>query len=305
MRFFIVFTLFNLFLFGFSPARANQTSLHSDDPELSIWRIYHSETKRNGTGFFIGENRFVTCFHVILTILENGTSVENIVLSQDGNSHTLKIKQVLALSAPYDLALLETEEQVTNYLSIKEIPPESMEDLFLLAYPQGIFQKIIKTGNIFYEDSQFFFFPSNHLQIGGASGGPVLNSQREVVGVVNSTTLNMLNAVKQNHLRDFITGNKGLNCSDFININACIKKEMDNLKVLAEKGFPFAQYILALLYDNNNKGTEQDFKLAFKWRKKAAEQGYAPAQSELVFMYRHGRGTEQNLHRPFTGRTKL
>ena len=38
---------------------------------------------------------------------------------------------------------------------------------------------------------------------------------------------------------------------------------------------------------------------AFKWYQKAAEQGLAMAQNNLGYMYRDGRGTEQDLEKAF------
>ena len=44
----------------------------------------------------------------------------------------------------------------------------------------------------------------------------------------------------------------------------------------------------------NGEAVEKDEQTAFMWYKKAAEQGYAPAQSNLAFMYDFGKGVEQD-----------
>ena len=44
----------------------------------------------------------------------------------------------------------------------------------------------------------------------------------------------------------------------------------------------------------NGQGTTQNYKQAFKWYKKAAEQGYAPAQGVLGLMFFDGKGTTQD-----------
>jgi TPR repeat protein len=42
------------------------------------------------------------------------------------------------------------------------------------------------------------------------------------------------------------------------------------------------------------EGTTQDYKQAFKWYSKAAEQGNVQAQFNLALMYYKGNGTKQN-----------
>ena len=61
----------------------------------------------------------------------------------------------------------------------------------------------------------------------------------------------------------------------------------------ANQGFAQAQSNLGLMYAKA-QGLEQDFKEAVKWWQKAADQGDAAAQSDLGEMYRQGKGVEQD-----------
>jgi TPR repeat protein len=45
----------------------------------------------------------------------------------------------------------------------------------------------------------------------------------------------------------------------------------------------------------NGQGVQQDFPEAAKWTRKAAEQGYAPAQADLGVLYWNGQGVPQNV----------
>ena len=45
---------------------------------------------------------------------------------------------------------------------------------------------------------------------------------------------------------------------------------------------------------HNGQGVEQNSEEAFKWHKKAAEQGYAAAQYPVGLMYSKGDGVEQD-----------
>jgi hypothetical protein len=57
---------------------------------------------------------------------------------------------------------------------------------------------------------------------------------------------------------------------------------------------PALQLLLAFLY-GESIGTPENHEEAFKWYKKAAEQGLAAAQYNLAFCYNKGKGTEKNL----------
>ena len=144
----------------------SETSLQLDNSNQAIWKI--NSEMINGTGFFVGVNHFVTNFHVISSMLSDSRSLADIILLQEGNGSVLTIKKIIAVSSLHDLALLETKEGVTNYLHLRESLPEPSEDLFLVAYPGGVFTKIRKTGDIFYEDDQSYMFPADNSSMSGA-----------------------------------------------------------------------------------------------------------------------------------------
>ncbi len=55
------------------------------------------------------------------------------------------------------------------------------------------------------------------------------------------------------------------------------------------KEMPEAQNILAVLYYKGD-GLSVDFGEAAEWARRAAEQGYAPAQADLAYMFEQGKG---------------
>ena len=61
----------------------------------------------------------------------------------------------------------------------------------------------------------------------------------------------------------------------------------------AEQGYAQAQTNLCIMY-SEGKGVEQDYKKAAKWCRKAAEQGNGQAQAILGIMYSKGQGVEQD-----------
>src|SRR5262249_13137510 len=62
---------------------------------------------------------------------------------------------------------------------------------------------------------------------------------------------------------------------------------------IAMAGDPAAQLGVATLY-YGGRGVALDYRLAFEWYSKAAEQGVAQAQYMLGALYRDGKGVEQD-----------
>ena len=298
-RYFIISVFLNVLLFGFSFAKADSQHPEAfpqlNAYELSVWKI-HSPGVGDGTGFFIEENHFVTNFHVISPMLRGSGSLTNIALSQEGNTSVLKVKEILAVSAVYDLALLETEESVTNYLQLGENLPELNVNLSSIAYPDGVFAVINKTGDILYENDHLYIFPVDNSSLSGASGSPVLDERGHVIGVNFQSLFNLAYAIKINPLQELIKGNIGIKCIKSVSAavrffkKECIKKEKERLQKLAEEGYDLAQYQLADIYK------ELDIDKAVKWYKKAANQGYVLAQHNLGTIYANGERVERDLN---------
>lgn len=67
------------------------------------------------------------------------------------------------------------------------------------------------------------------------------------------------------------------------------------IRIEAEKGNPEAQYALCLSYYNNNNSKE-DYVIAAKWCKKAADQGHVKAQYKLGLFYFYGHGVKADKY---------
>ena len=261
------------------------------DAEASIWEIHNFSF--HGSGFFISSKLFVTNLHVLSSLLKHEENPDDIHLNQKGNSNTLTIKQVVSISAPYDLAIIEIKETSQHYLNLSETELlKTDEDLFAIGYPDGVFTRIKKTGRINQEHDYIFSFPVNHSDLYGASGSPALNDQGQVVGVLFKAAKNLVFVIKNKSLKNLITGNIGKSC-EAISFKNCLDKEIENLKILAKQGSPIAQYELAWNY-RYERGVIQNDKLALHWFQKAAEQDYAIAQVSLGHMYNSGEGVIQN-----------
>lgn len=67
----------------------------------------------------------------------------------------------------------------------------------------------------------------------------------------------------------------------------------------AEKGDPIAQFMLGSSYYNGSNGLGRDYKKAFYWFMKAAQQNHADAQVSVSNCYLFGHGVEADEERAF------
>ena len=258
----------------------------------SVWNI-----SNYGTAFAIGPNQFITNFHIIAFFLKYNNSIKDMALSQEGRDSKIQIKRVVALSISYDLALLETEENVTDYLSIVDSSVEQSEKLSVFGYPGGVLKNLKKIGSVLDEDSHFYTFPVNYSKLGGLSGSPVLNEKGEVVGVISLGNSNIAVAIKAKFLQEFIAGKEAINCSH-MRAKICLQKDIEASKNLSDAGGAYVQYALALIYLNGIE-VEKDGEKAFEWCEKSAKQNFAPAQLSLAKMYSNGIGVEKDEEKAF------
>ena len=301
MKIFILLKFVFFAVVFFEPAAFSQIS----QPEQSVWKItipgLLTNSRIQGTGFFIGKNRFVTNSHVIsgmfpksnnlllklFSIVEEESRIGKIVLSQEGNPSTLHVKRVIALSGLYDLALLETEQSVTNYLKLKVEVPKSGEKLVFPGYPNGVFKKTETAGPISSHEDVYFYksFIKSSEVISGASGSPLLNRKGQVVGVIDRGSAGpfaSISAVKAIHLKEFVRGNVGT--KNLFSVKECVEEEKEEVMKLAEKGNLQAQYRLYKWYSSNDleeEGIKKNPELALQWLKEAVEGGYIPAQNDM------------------------
>ena len=295
MKFFILFIIFNLSSLTFVQAQEDFPTPEVLEAEKSIWKIENDLF--TATGFFISPNLFTTNLHAI----EEEKNLNSFYLKQKGNPNFLNIKQIVAISAVYDLAIIEIEGTSQHYLKLSEAKLKPDENLSLVGYLDEIFTKIKNIGRSNLINNSFFSFSVNYSELDGASGSPVLNDQEQVVGVFSrgrafNTEISIL-AIKINHLKNLIAGNIGQNCKG-ISFKFCLEKEIENLKVLAEQGDAFGQFQLANRY-MSGEGLPENNTLALHWYHKSAEQGNALAQYTLAIMYSYGGRVPKNYEKAF------
>ena len=153
------------------------------------------------------------------------------------------------------MAIFEIEGNVTSYLDIKKDTTPSDEGLFLFGYPKGKFMEMKQTGKV-YDHNYHYVFSVDQSNLPGASGSPVFNAEKQVIGILVQVVVNHVITVQSNYLQELIKEVLGSNCAN-IHWTVCVEKERNNLKKLAEQGDVYAQYVLGTMYSKGMGGTKK------------------------------------------------
>jgi tetratricopeptide (TPR) repeat protein len=133
-----------------------------------------------GSGFIVGKNRVVTNYHVAA-----GSSSASVVFS-DGSM--APVTAVVAGSGPKDLVLIEAATGNRAALAIgNEVQLKVGETIYAIGTPRGLTSSL-SSGLVsaFRQDQGEFLIQITASIAPGSSGGPLLNSRGQVVGVTSS-----------------------------------------------------------------------------------------------------------------------
>ena len=270
------FLLVHLFSYGQDPPEGVK------EAKDSIVKI--SSVGGQGTGFFIDSKTVVTNFHVVV-YKENLISPENLILS-DGS----EVKEIKALSALNDLAILEVKDPKKEFLKISDSKSSTTNNnVYILGFPEGRFKMI--EGRISNVEHTKIEVGINRLpKTNGFSGSPILNHEGKVWGIVNKGSSHFMDSIPVENLELMLKKSS---------VSQARGKEllyiaMEEIQKAAEQNNPDAQYVLGLLYREGIGAPQSDTK-ALKWFEKAAKQNHSDAQHELGSIY-----YEEGVHQSVT-----
>ncbi|MBC6416189.1 MAG: SEL1-like repeat protein, partial [Bdellovibrionales bacterium] len=170
---------------------------------------------------------------------------------------------------------------------------DSPEDLYVLAYPGGKFQKINQTSVLKWNS-----FSSDNSNNHGASGGPVLDKNHNLVGIVYMVNFNLLSFIEIENLKKFLE--KDSLCKE-LNFKGCIKRvREDFFRYLQGEKVPQDYYKIGMAFQKYEElGVDENLiqEQIKKWFEISAKQDNALAQHGLAEMYYKGLGTEQDLEK--------
>ena len=277
MRIRVLWLLVSTILLGWNfpvPACAQGAS----SPASAVWKI--EDDSNYGTAFAISPNLFITNAHN----LRGAKRIGEIILSQEKSSRRLGVSQILALSLVHDLLLLQTKETVRRYLRLGG-PVSKKEDgsLRITGYRKETLTRFRQIAPIPWQDRFYYALPVNRMNLSGASGSPVLNSQGEVVAIASRASENMSYSLKVKHLKRLLLGQIGIFCPRPRLIRACRERGMEKMAAMSERGHEFAQFRLGLgTYTNNGKPLA-------RYLRQSAQQGFMQAMQKLgTYHYENG-----------------
>ena len=300
----VALSFFLLFALGFhAPLQAarqhNYVSL--ENAHLAVWRVggYTGPSSYySGTAFALRSNLFVTNSHVFHTLHRKGVTLPEVQLTQEKNSLKLQIDRILRLTDVYDLIFFRTRERVSPYMELAESSFGQLKELTLIGYPDGKLRRMHQIKKeVIYKDALDYGFrvaTDHHGEFGGSSGGPILNAQGQVVGIIVQSVgnSNMGVGVRLERLDELLEQEKGVVCQAHHAYSACLQLGVVDLVEAAREREPpphrasyrtLAQY--QLWFSAKDRG--EDPSQYIDGLKEAAKT-YPPAQYALGWLYFKG-----------------
>ena len=144
----------------------------------------------SGTGFFIENNKVMTCYHVVDRTINNGNRIR---IEYRGRFY---VSKVVAYNKSWDLAILETEVENEKVFDLAEEKPQEGDIIKCVGFPFAKWQVHSSSGkllgeakwrnNLGEERNKYEIKAMVHP---GMSGGPLLNEEGKVCGVIIEKTV--------------------------------------------------------------------------------------------------------------------
>ena len=192
--------------------------------ERATSRVYFSPASKSGSGFFYGaSDLYFTAYHTIDNLI--GERVYTVV----GDGVEVDLTNLLRVSKAHDLALFRVERGSEHYLTeVGEEVPKSDEGLCLMGFPQREFRRVSKTYLATYGDNNAYEFATNWHQHLGGSGGPIVNGEGKLVGMLMAKNDNFVLTSSPGIINSFLEGEIGFACNETPMLE-CIAEEEEKI----------------------------------------------------------------------------
>ena len=147
-----------------------------------LLRVKTEKDSVTATGFFVSDSWIVTCYHII-----KGMKTGNVTLILDDEKYP--ITAVIAVDEPRDLAIVQAKALTAPSLTLGNSDAVQIGDaVFVVSNPKKI-KGTFSIGIASNRSIDYALSTDELLQItapvsSGSSGGPVLNNDGEVIGIV-------------------------------------------------------------------------------------------------------------------------
>lgn len=172
---------------------------------LIVMEDANGQPLSSGSGFFVGRGMIATNLHVV-------EGVFNGYIKQVGMDKIYRIKGIVAMNSQQDLAILRVSDIGAPILPLGNSDElEIGEPVYAVGNPKGYLEGTFTEGVV--SGVREFQVDSKRIQISapvseGSSGGPVLNSKGEVIGVAVSKLTegqNLNFAIPSNYLKELLS----------------------------------------------------------------------------------------------------
>ena len=298
----------------------------SDNPAYqAIWKIVDTNNRNQATAVAVGPRRALTNAHVLYAFQRLEST--SLLLTRTRGQESVDIVGPIAISASYDLALLETAQPMPRHLRIaRDLPLGRADQLHMAGYPKARFVTLHAIQEVTMVTKATYDLPLERIIKPGFSGGAVLAPNDEVVGIHKTSTANMAGVIPAETAREFLAGAIGVRC-DNRELGPCLEKATRHTRVLAREGNADAQYQLGRsdryipgarelnlleqsaqqgnpdaqgelsdVYYEGAPGIRQDLKKAAYWSEEAAKQGVVSAQLNTALAYYDGDVVAKDIH---------
>ena len=139
------------------------------------YRLATMQVLGNGTGFAVGEHYLITASHVCIHASDS-----------IGFFNDLVPLKVVRMDTTVDLCLMYSEVPFVHWLKVAKVEPKQGDYVAIYGYPEGV-PHDMKTEGTFsggIEEGYTQMYQLSCPAYGGNSGGPVVNSDGEVIGVL-------------------------------------------------------------------------------------------------------------------------
>ena len=221
-----------LFLFLIVPNQVFTFEQENYPPEViragsAVYQIRLPHGK--GTGFFIAPDLLVTHFRLIKSV----KNINEISLYFDDTLSPIKVKSLVAVSYPYDLAVLKTQGESSAYLSEASIP-SPQEKFWTIGYPN------INALQYHHNISDVMDWNDLYLEAGfnfgegeGVNGSPVIDSSGNFFGIIFAKAKSQKFFIDSNHVRLLIEGRIGTPCTG--SLKECVRREILRTKEMVQQ----------------------------------------------------------------------
>ena len=259
----------------------------------AVWKIIDGNRKYQASAFAVGPRLVVTVAHNLFDVVWRA-GTDKMVLVQAGRQGHIDIVRARAISAPHDLALLETAMPMEHHLTVARDLPHGLADQFHAAgYPKGRFQTLSVIVQTLHGDVDYYRLPMDQVVLGGISGAPILAPNGEVIAVQRRTDDNVAEGTRFETVQELLNGDTGVGCGS-MTLKACLEAAAERTKQLAERGEIAAQYQLGRQYRYIPGDPE------VRWLRRAAEGGHSGARTELGnLLYFGERGLQKDWKKSF------